>query len=207
MDKINQILASQGLSKARLDEVRSQMSLPASGHEVVTARGHLKILGINNRDVWTVCDEKNMITNTGFMILSSMWGRPSSPETYDTLKPSRIAVGVGLEASPTPAMTRLKMGGTPYTQPPTFISAVTSVVFTGSPNVTGCRFELLIPNGTGSDAYNNVTLQEAGLFPENYSGSSTGAGGMIAYKTYPPIFKTDQFSLLYLWSFTFQVAT
>lgn len=200
MDSIEQLLASQGLSKKRLAEVRqmAHASIPGGNVERVGVKGHLKILGIAEDRVWTICDEDNIITNTGFALLAAMWGGPTAPETYNTLRPYRIAIGTGYNGSPTAAMTTLAMGAVP-----TFISTLTQVVSTGSPNVTGCRFELLVPNGTGSDPYNGVTLKEAGLFPDNYSSSTTGAGGMISYRTYPDINKTDQFSLLYQWSFAF----
>ena len=210
MDKIDEMLLSQGLSKLRLAEVRNRLGGSAVSSDSVErcrVKGHLQILGVSKDRVWTVCDADNLVTNTGYLIMASMWGRPTSPETYDTLKPNRIAVGVGLESSPTASMTRLHMGGgTPYSLAPTYIAQVTQVLFTGSPNTNGCRFELLIPNGTGGDPYNGVTLQEAGLFCEDYSGSSTGVGGMIAYKTYPSITKTTDFSLLYAWTFSFAAA-
>ena len=203
MDKIDEMLLSQGLSKLRLAEVRNRLGGSAVSSDSVErcrVKGHLQILGVSNDRVWTVCDADNLVTNTGYLVMASMWGRPTDPETYDTLKPNRIAVGTGYESSPSASMTRLKMsGGTPYSDPPTYIAQVTQVLFTGSPNTNGCRFELLIGNSTA----NGITLQEAGLFCEDYSGSSTGVGGMIAYKTYPSITKTSDFSLLYAWSFTF----
>lgn len=197
MDKIDQLLASQGLSKARLESVRNARNAN-DGIERVGVHGHLRILGIANDKVWTISDEPNIITNTGFLLLASMWGGPTAPETYSTLRPAKIAIGTGLDASPTAAMTTLQMGASP-----TYITDITQTVFIGSPNTNGVRFELLIPNGTVSDPYNGEALQEAGLFPANYSGSSTGAGGMISYRTYPVINKTDQFSLLYQWTYTF----
>lgn len=199
MDHIDRLLARQGLSKSRLADVRENrmMQVPGVG-EGVALRGHLKILGISEDKVWTLADDHNMITNTGYLLMASMWGRPTSPETYTTLQPKRIGIGSG-SGTQTPSMTTLFMGAVP-----TYIGAVDeAVVFTGSPSTNGCRYEMLVPNGTGADPYNTTPLVEAGLFPNTYSGGATGAGGMIAHKTYPVINKNDQFSLLYLWSFAF----
>lgn len=211
MDTISQLLASQGLSRKRLNEVRELSELPTLGKqprnvEHVGVKGHLKILGIANDKVWVACDKDNIITDVGFALLAAMWGGPVSPDTYLTLRPNRIAVGTGAYTSPTGSITKLDMGVGGAL--PTYISTLTQISFTGATTITGVKFELLIPNGTPSDPYNvgTPTLTEAGLFAHDYSGSTTGNGGMISYRSYDPITKSEDFSLLYQWSFVFAEA-
>lgn len=204
MSNIKDVLENLGLSRDRLKRIRDKINEPVKPtHESVGLSGHLRILGISkDREVWTLCDDKNIITNTGFTVLNALWGGPTSPNTYATMRPRNIGIGVGFEASPTATMTRLKMGGTPYTELPTYIAACDDPAVTeGSGSGSSVRLEMLVPNGTGGSPYNGATLQEAGLFSASFNGGDTGSGGMLAYKTYASILKSDQFSLLYQWRF------
>lgn len=199
---ITSLQSSLNLSSKRIDEIQHILGKPTPGSESSGIRGHLRILGVSKDRTWTICDDKNLVTNTGYLVMASLWGGPSAPETYDTMRPRRIGIGTGTEASPTVTMTRLKMSGTPYSQLPTYIANTDqSVLISQSGAVRGVRLEMLVPNGDGLSPYNSVTLTEAGLFTASYAGGDTGSGGMIAYKTYPSITKTDQFSLLYQWQF------
>jgi len=196
-----------GLSDSRVQDIQSRLDAPRKGIERTGLHGHLRILGVSKDRTWVICDDHNLVTNVGYFVMSSLWGGPTAPETYDTMRPRRIGIGTGTEASPTVTMTRLKMSGTPYTQLPTYIANTDqSVLISQSGAVRGVRLEMLVPNGDGLSPYNGVTLTEAGLFTASYNGGNTGAGGMIAYKTYPSITKTDQFSLLYQWQFIWSAA-
>lgn len=204
MSNLNDVLGKLGLSRARLKSIRDKIDSGTKPVESVGLTGHLRILGISkDREIWTLCDDQNIVTNTGYAVMGALWAGPILPETYETMRPKKIGVGVGLEASPSVTMTRLKMSGTPYTQLPTYIADITS---TGTEGLNGVRLEMLIPNGDGASPYNGASLQEAGLFTGSYQGGNTGSGGMIAYKTYASILKSDQFSLLYQWKFTWSAA-
>lgn len=207
MSNFKDILQNLGLSKERLKRIRDKVNEPIKpSYESVGLSGHLRILGISkDREVWTISDDKNMITDLGFLVMTNLWGGPVSPNTYESMRPRKIGIGVGSEGSPTPSMTRLRMGGTPYTQLPTYIANIDQPAVTVNSGY-GVRLEMLVPNGDGGSPYNGAALQEAGVFTGGYSGGDTGSGGMIAYKTYASILKSNQFSLLYQWQFTWSTA-
>ena len=203
MDHIDEMLGRIGLSKRQISEAKKIFKNEdprSSSHgriEGLKVRGHLTIDGIADGRRWRISDKNNMVTNTGFLVLASMWGGPSG-DTFDNYRPWWIAAGTGSHG-PTPAMTidTLEMAGSP-----TYQAHWDQRVFLADPETTGVKFEMTIPEGSA----NGDTLTEAGLFSYDYNGSSTGNGGMIAYQTYGGIIKTSSFAVLYSWAFNFSTA-
>jgi hypothetical protein len=66
---------------------------------------------------------------------------------------------------------------------------------------TSVQFTLILPTG----ACNSVTnpLQEIGLFMKNPFNYIQDVPILVAYKTFPPIIKTSDFSIIFNWTITF----
>lgn len=202
MDKIDQLLANAGLSKQRLDAVRKMRdhstAMKSRIADCAGSFGHLRIIGIDESGARVLVDDYNTITTKGFEIMARVWCGQFGGSSYTTnYQPSLIAIGEGAHVTDIPTRTALDQqvhisGGS--------LNAVTTAL-TGASN-NGCKFEWLL----GTTQGNGSIYTEAGLFPKSVEGSATGAGGMIAYKTYTALEKTGTLSLLYSWEFTFVAA-
>lgn len=204
MDKLEQILRGAGFSARNIADFHKAA---ADGRHLESANvaiqpvsvfGHLSIDIIKDKVVYPFSAKKNHITNKGWQILANMWGGPDgewgSGDTYQELKPYRIAVGTAQHANPTSSS--LVALNTQL-----LIKVINQRVFLGT-STNGVRFEMIVEESEG----NGSDFKEAGLFPNDFESSTTGAGGMIAYQAYSTISKNSSFQVQYNWSFTFTAA-
>lgn len=208
-DRIDELLANAGLSKKRLEHVRKlrdhsdAIKARRSGKLMTraTAFGHLKVIGINADGARVLVDDYNTITDKGFEILARVWAGQFGGGSYaSNYQPAIISIGTSSHASNIPAQTAMATAAGVQR----LVSGVGGLNAASSSLVgsSGCKFEWIVETTQG----NGYTFVEAGLFPKNVEGSATASGGMIAYKTYAGLPKTDTLSLLYSWEFSFAEA-
>lgn len=201
MDQIEKLLASMGLSKDRIEAVRSNKVPLGPKPEKAYAKGRLTITGISDDKTWKIYEDNNTITDKGFEILARVWSGQFGASNYDdNYRPARIAIGLGQHT--TSINTRTALNTYPS---PVIIADPTGVDFnattTSLVGSNGCKIEWIVEKDEANAA--GAPFTEAGLFPIEVEGSETGAGGMIAYKAFPDITKTADFALLFSWEFTF----
>lgn len=209
IDRIDELLANAGLSKNRLDKIRhlrdhsEAIRAGRSGKlsSRATAFGHLKVIGIYGDDAKVLVDDFNTITDKGFEIMARVWcGQFGAGSYASNYQPSIISIGTS--TWPDNFASRTAMATSAGSE--RLVSGVGGLndVTTATVGAAACKFEWIVGTSQG----NGVSYAEAGLFPKDVEGSDTASGGMIAYKTYTPLPKSNTLSLLYSWEFSFAEA-
>lgn len=191
-----------------------------ANQDTYNPRGHLEIVRIwNNGTEETIFSEKNTIVSGMGVGLSYMFAA-SAQRSIKDFQIGRFQVGTSSHATYgastvklASALTVAQYGANPDIVVSSLDQVVNGVKQTSSAfgiipfnlvrrvDKTSVQFGLLLgPNTSNLSA----PLKEIGLFMNNPFGySPIPAPILVAYKTYSPVEKTDQFSLLFKWTITF----
>jgi len=183
-------------------------------------KGHLEIMRIwnNGREELLFSDKNTIVSGMG-VGLSYMFSASSQRSIRD-FQIGKFQVGTSSHATYGPSTVQLAsaLSMAQYgTNPDITLSSLNQIingslanekVFATIPfnlirrvDKTSVQFGLLLGPNT---ANLSTTLKEVGLFMNNPFGySPTAAPILVAYKTFSPVEKTDQYSLLFRWTITF----